>query len=261
MIEAEQTFVTTMGKAELDRVTLRGYDLCSELVGRLTFGQMAYLMLTGQMPTPEQGRMVDSLLVILVEHGMTSSAIAARLTYSTAPEALQGAVASAILGAGSVHLGSATDCAHMLTDALSGQADDADLDSIAESLVDRYTAERRILPGLGHRTHSSGDPRADRLFEIAAETGVAGRHCALLRLISEKASARRGRLLPVNVTGAMGAISCDLGLPWQVAKGFAIVGRALGAVAHLADEVREPMGKRMSDLINAHVVYQDPPGR
>src|SRR5215210_5183771 len=88
MIEAERTLVTTMGHAEHDRVTLRGYDLCNELVGHVTFGQMAYLMLTGQMPTAEQGRMVDSLLCVLVEHGMTSSAIAARLTYSTAPEAL-----------------------------------------------------------------------------------------------------------------------------------------------------------------------------
>ncbi len=258
MAQVEETFVTTMGRAEHDRVVLRGYDLCEELVGHVTFGQMAYLMIVGRMPTPGEARMTEALLCVLVEHGMTSSAIAARLTYSTAPEAIQGCVAAAILGAGSVHLGSATDCARMLQEALAGQPDDADLDALAEDVVTRYLTAKRIIPGLGHRTHSGGDPRADRLFAIARETGVAGRNCTLLQLIADKASARRGRLLPINVTGAMGAISCDMGLPWQIAKGWAIIGRSLGAVAHLADEIREPLGARMSALINRHVVYEDP---
>jgi citrate synthase len=224
MAQTQEAFVTTMGRAEHDRVVLRGYDLTEELVGKVTFGQMAYLMIVGQMPTEGQARMTEALLCILVEHGMTSSAIAARLTYSTAPEAVQGCVAAAILGAGSV----------------------------------RYLSQKRILPGLGHRTHSGGDPRADRLFAIAQETGVAGRNCALLQRIAEKATARRGRLLPINVTGAMGAISCDMDLPWQIAKGWAVIGRTLGAIAHLSDEIREPMGGRMSALINAHVEYRDP---
>ncbi|HZU07097.1 MAG TPA: citryl-CoA lyase [Chloroflexota bacterium] len=261
MSTAAEPLVTTIGKAEHDRVILRGYDLCRELVGHVSFGQMTYLMLMGRMPTPGQARMVEALLTVLVEHGMTSSAIAARLTYYCAPEALQGAVAAAILGAGSVHLGSATDCARMLQEALAGQPPDADLDQLAAQIADRYLAERRIIPGLGHRTHSGGDPRADRLFEVAAETGVAGQHCDLLQRIARHASARRGRLLPINVTGAMGAIAADLGLPWQLAKGFAIIGRSLGALAHLADEVREPMGARLAELVNAHVVYQDPPSR
>ena len=258
MAQTQEAFVTTMGKAEHDRVSLRGYDLCEELVGHVTFGQMAYLMIVGRMPTEGQARMTEALLCILVEHGMTSSAIAARLTYATAPEAIQGCVAAAILGAGSVHLGSATDCARMLQEALTDQPENANLDAIADAIVERYLTQKRILPGLGHRTHSGGDPRADRLFAIAAETGVAGRNCDLLRRIADKATARRGRLLPINVTGAMGAISCDLGLPWQIAKGWAIIGRSLGAIAHLGDEIREPMGGRMSALINAHVVYQDP---
>jgi citrate synthase len=261
MTQTEQQFVTTMGRAEHDRVVLRGYDLCDELVGHVTFGQMAFLMIVGRMPTEGEARMTEALLCILVEHGMTSSAMTARLTYSTAPEAIQGCVAAAILGAGSVHLGSATDCAHMLQDALADQPADADLDAIAESVVERYLAQKRILPGLGHRTHSGGDPRADRLFAIAEETGVAGRNCALLRLIAEKATARRGRLLPINVTGAMGAISRDMDLPWQIAKGWAIIGRAAGAIAHLSDEIKEPMGGRMSAYINANVVYEDPRAR
>ena len=259
MSDSGPSLVTTLGKAEHDRVILRGYDLTEELVGHVGFGQMTYLMLIGRMPTDGQARMVEALLTVLVEHGMTASAVAARLTYHSAPEALQGAVAAAVLGAGSVHLGSATDCARLLQESLrDGAKDHARL---ADEIVARYMAERRILPGLGHRTHSGGDPRADRLFQVATETGVAGPHCELLQRIAARVSEQRGRLLPINVTGAMGAIASDLDVPWQIAKGFAIIGRSLGALAHLADEVREPLARNINDLITSHVVYEDPPQR
>ena len=261
MSEALAPLVTTLGKAEHDRVILRGYDLCEELVGHVSFSQMTYLMIMGRMPTDGQARMIDALLTVLVEHGMTASAVAARLTYHSAPEALQGAVAAALLGAGSVHLGSATDTARLLQETLADAPEDTDLEPIAQELVDRYLRERRILPGLGHAQHTGGDPRANRLFAVAHESGVHGRYCTLLERLGAIATERRGRTLPVNVTGAMGAISCELGVPWQVAKGFAVIGRSLGAVAHLADEVRDPLARRISRLVDANVVYEDPPGR
>jgi citrate synthase len=250
--------VTTVGKAERDRVILRGYDLTKELVGHVSFAHLTYLMLMGRMPTEGQARMVDALLTVLVEHGMTGSAIAARLTYASAPEALQGAVAAALLSAGSVHLGTATDCARLLHETLAAAPADADLDALATQVVEDYLGTRRIIPGLGHAQHTAGDPRAERLFAIARETEVYGRYCALLERIAARASERRGRLLPVNVTGAMGAIACELGVPWQVAKGFALIGRTLGALAHLADEVRDPLARHMVGLIESHLVYQDP---
>jgi len=110
--------VSSMGRAELDRIFVRGYDLNEDLMGKISFAQMVYLMLVGRMPSAEEGRMIDTMLIVLVDHGMTTGAMAARMTYHSAPEALQGAVAAAILGAGSVHLGSSEYCAKMLNDAL-----------------------------------------------------------------------------------------------------------------------------------------------
>src|ERR671932_2478868 len=110
---------------------------------------MTYLMWTGRMPSEGQSRMVEALLCVLSEHGVTAASISARLTYANAPEALQGAIAAAILGAGSVHLGSATDCARMLQEALADQPADADLDKLAEATVERYLSQQRIIPGLG----------------------------------------------------------------------------------------------------------------
>ena len=254
---AEQAkIVTGLGKAELHRILVRGHDLTGELVGNITFSQMAYLMLAGKMPTEAQTRMVDALLVILVEHGMVSSVISARLTYHTAPESIQAAVAASILGAGSVHLGSSEWCARMLQNALPAGIHNADIDAIAESVAKDYEARKQRIPGIGHRTHAEGDPRADKLFAIARETEVYSRYSELLQKIAKAAEARLGRRLPVNVTGAIAAIASDLGLPWQISKAFAIVGRTLGAMAHIGEEIRHPMAAQIDKAIKSALVYE-----
>ena len=146
--------VTSMGKAEHDRIFVRGYDLNEELLGKISFAQMVYLMLMGRLPTAEQGRMIDTMLIVLVDHGMTTGALAARITYHSAPEAIQGAVAAAILGAGSVHLGSSEYCAKMLHDALPPDSKETDLDAVAAKTVDKYFAIKVPVPGIGHSIHT-----------------------------------------------------------------------------------------------------------
>src|ERR687883_820626 len=114
----DRKIVTGLGKPELHRVLIRGHDLTEDLVGKIPFSDMTYLMLVGRFPTDGERRMADALLVILVEHGMVSSVVSARFCYSTAPEAMQAAVACSILGAGSVHLGSSEWSAKMIVDGL-----------------------------------------------------------------------------------------------------------------------------------------------
>lgn len=247
---------TGLGMAELDRVLVRGFDLTEELVGKITFSDMTFLELLGRLPTREETRMVDALLVVLVEHGMVSSVVAARTTYHSAPEAIQGAVAASLLAAGSVHLGSSEWCAKMLVEALPTAAGDPDLDAVATAIADRYAEEKVRVPGIGHRTHSQGDPRAQRLFQVARETGVHGPYCGLLDRVAVRTGERAGRLLPVNVTGAIGAIALDLGLPWQMTKAFALIGRTLGAMAHIGEEIRNPATQTIDALIRGALVYE-----
>jgi citrate synthase len=255
-VSDQPKLVSSMGKAELDRIFVRGYDLNEELLGKITFGQMTYLMLVGRIPTADELRMIDSMLIVLVDHGMTTGALAARITYHSAPEAIQGAVAAAILGAGSVHLGSSEYCAKMLQEALPPDSKETDLEAVAVATVDRYFSLKVPVPGIGHSTHTQGDPRADKLFQIARETKVYGRYSDLLQKIGKIAETRRGRRLPVNVTGAIAAISSDMGLPWQMSKTFALLGRALGGIAHIGEEIRRPMARNISALIKSALVYE-----
>lgn len=254
---AEQTKITTgLGKAELHRVLVCGYDLNRELVGRITFTDMVSLMLRGRLPTAGEANMLNALLIILVEHGMVSHVVAARMLFHCAPEALQGAVAAALCGAGSVHLGSSEWSAKMLVEALPPDGKAADLDALANSVIDRYAAMKQYIPGIGHRTHAEGDPRAERLYRIARDNGVYGNYCELIQCISRISSERRKRLIPVNVTGAIASIALDMGFSWQITKAFALIGRTLGALGHIAEEIRNPMAANIDAVIKEALDYQ-----
>jgi citrate synthase len=144
----------------------------------------------------------------------------------------------------------------MLVDALPHDSQNPDLDTIAASIFEDHAARKQRLPGIGHRTHAEGDPRAERLFEIAKDTGVYGRYCELLQKLSKVASERRKRLIPVNVTGAIASIALDMGFPWQITKAFALIGRTLGVMGHIAEEIRNPMATQIDAAVKQAIVYE-----
>jgi citrate synthase len=230
-----------LGWSSPDRIVVRGHDLAQELIGKVPLGDMAFLELKGRLPTPAESAVFNAIAITLVEHGMTPSAIAARLTYLGAPESLQGAVAAGLLGIGDRFGGPVDDAARMLQEALADAPPDADLVAIAERVVAERRAAGRFVAGLGHPVHKPIDPRVPRLFEVAAENGFSGRYVRLMELIGEAMTRASGRALPVNATGAIGAIASELELPWQVGRGLALMARAIGLVAHLQEELVEPM--------------------
>jgi citrate synthase len=247
---------TSLGRAELDRVLVRGDDMVDDVLGQTTFAEMVGLVLLGRRPTPEAARMLDALLVVLVEHGFVKPVVVARFVYSNAPESLQAAVAASLLGAGSRHLGSSEWCARMLQEALQGAGEGPDLDALAEGIVADHEQRRERIPGIGHRTHAQGDPRATRLFAIARQTGTFGRHCELLLRVSEIAAEHFGRPLPVNVTGAIAAVASDMGFRWEVTRAFALIGRTLGAIGHIQEEMAEPLADELVRDIARSIDYE-----
>jgi citrate synthase len=228
-----------------DRIVVRGKDLPNELLGKINFGDMAFLDLTGRVPTPQESVVFNAILVTLVEHGVTPSALAARLTYAGAPESLQGAVAAGLCGLGTVFVGTMEGAARMLYEALPREraqsADGKALDALAQQVVADYRARSAAIPGIGHPIHKPVDPRAGRLFQLAAENGLAGSYVALMQRIGAHAERASGRTLPINATGAIGAISCEFGFNAAIVRGFGVMARAVGLVAHLLEEGERPM--------------------
>jgi citrate synthase len=226
-----------LGRSTADKIYVRGHDLAEELIGRVSLGDVAYLELTGRLPNQKESVMFNALAVTLVEHGLTPSTLAARLTYYGAPEALQGAVAAGLLGMGDRFGGSIEQAARMLQEA----PDEGERKTVARDIVSAYRARKGIIPGIGHPIHRTADPRTTRLFELAAENGFSGKHVELMGLVAREATHVYGRDLPINATGAIAAIASEMGLSWRVCRGLAVMARAIGLVAHVQEEMDEPM--------------------
>jgi citrate synthase len=246
-----------LGWSTADRIVVRGHDLADELLGKVSLGDVAFLELKGRLPTPQESIVFNAITVTLVEHGMTPSAIAARLTYFGAPEALQGAVAAGLLGMGDRFGGSAEDAARMLQEGLQNAKPEADLRAVAKQIVGAHREAKRPIGGLGHPVHKQVDPRTPRLFALAAENGFSGRYVELMQLIGAEASLSYGRELPVNATGAIGAIASELEIPWRVCRGLAVMARAIGLVAHIQEEMEEPLAaeiwSRVEEESSSHI--------
>ncbi len=250
----EQWLRSSIGSATPDTITVGGLDLPSEVMGQLTLTELAYLLIVGREATGPERRMLDAVLVSLADHGLTPSALAARLTYTGAPEAPQAAIAAGLLGAGSVFLGPTGDTAEFLVDALapaggSGLADtelaDDVLRAIAVAAVERCRSEGRRVPGLGHPVHRVEDPRTARLYALADHEDLLGPHLRLLRLVAEVNEELSGRRLPVNGAGAGGAALVDIGVPPGSVRGMVLIARTAGLVAHIAEEARHPIGRQL----------------
>ncbi|GAA6188504.1 citryl-CoA lyase [Litorivita sp. NS0012-18] len=237
------TITSAIGWSTPDKIQVHGLDLPSQILGHINLGDMAFMQVTGRKPTEQESNVFNAIAVTLVEHGITPSAMVARLTYMGAPESLQAAVAAGLCGLGTVFVGSMEGASKMLYAALPPEqaGKGADLAAIAKQTVAEHRAARKIVSGLGHPVHKPVDPRTPRLFDIAAENGMSGDYVALIQLIQKEAEAASGKTLPINATGAIGAICCEFGFPEEIIRGFGVMSRAIGLVGHILEETRNPM--------------------
>jgi citrate synthase len=249
---------TGIGATTADAITIRGRDLAGELMGSVSFTELSFLLVQGTAPTPGQARLLDAVLVSLADHGLTPTVLAARLTYTGAPESLQGAVAAGLLGAGSVFLGVVEDAAVFLAQivAASSGEGDADLRAAADAAVAARRSEGGRIPGLGHPIHKVEDPRTPRIYAIAAEAGLLGPNLRALEMVADASARQSGRTLPINGAGAGGAALADLGLAPAIVRGFALLARTAGLVAHLAEEMAQPLGMPLFREIDERVTYE-----
>ena len=243
---------TKIGRHTTDAIYVRGANLVDDLIGKLTFTEMMYFQLLGVRPTAAQAKILDAVLVTLMEHGLTPSAIASRLIYDSCPEAIQAAVAAGLLGVGSTFIGTMEGCAENIEEILSAPEGEA---ARAKAVARRLREAKQPIPGFGHPHHKPDDPRSPRLLALAEEAGVPGRHIRALRLLAAEVDAAWGRHLTINATGAIAALLGEIGVPREVARGVAVVSRAAGLVGHIREEQLDPAARHMWDVVSENVPY------
>ncbi len=264
MSDDRPAYPTALGASSPESITLLGADLAQDVMGQVGFGELAFWLATQRRPSRGETRVFEAVLAALADHGFTPTAIVTRLTYLSAPDSVQGALAAGLLGGGSRFLGVTEDCGRFLHDVLVSAGDlptdDAGWDALALEAVSEARAAKRFVPGLGHPVHKVADPRTPVLIGIAEEEGLRGPHLRLFEAIGRVHEQVLGRRLPLNGAGVCGAALADLGLPVEMLRGFALLARTAGLIGQLAEELRHPVGNEifLSVDLNNRSVDPDP---
>ena len=248
--DAPTTRLATHSNEEL---YYRDDGLVADLMGKVSFTEMMFRHIMGRTPKAGEVVILDAVLVTLMEHGLTPSAIATRLTYHSAPEALQAAVSAGLLNVGSQFVGTMENAAMLLTRLL---GDPENFEANARAEIRACRAEKRALPGFGHHLHKPDDPRSERLFQIAIEDGgVAGTYIDALKRFSMLVDDELGRHLTINATGAVAAVLLEIGVAPEIMRGFAVISRAAGLVAHIREEQTTPTARHIWDTVEDTIPY------
>ncbi|MGD9603045.1 MAG: citryl-CoA lyase [Gammaproteobacteria bacterium] len=245
--------VTRLCTSDVDHIRIRGRDLCRDIIGHMSFTDLILFHFLGHEPTRLQRAVVDAVLVCIMEHGMTPSAVASRLTYLGAPESLQGAVAAGLLGAGSRFVGSADEAVPLLQRIVAQPVDGRATE--AARIAGEYHGAKKFLPGYGHPIHVNGDPRVARLAEVARAAGARGEYLEAMELLGTAIREVSGKPIVINVNAAIAAVLLEAGMPQGIARGFNLIARCAGLVGHLLEEMQEPAGYHIWQLADAGVPY------
>jgi citryl-CoA lyase len=234
---------TSIAKSSPDETLIRGYKL-EDLIGNLTFSEMIFLVLKGELPSDSEAKMTDALLVACTEHGINPPSItSARIAFSGGNPVSAG-VAAGVLGIGDHHGGAIEQCAKLLQE---------NNEKSSEELVKKFREEKKRMPGFGHKIYTT-DPRTQELFALAKKYNIYGKNCAFAEQLEKALEKSMGRKLCLNVDGAVAAIMSDMGFDWRLGKGFFIIPRVASIIAHLHEEwLREEPFRRLDE---SEVVYE-----
>jgi len=232
---SELKWKTGITKVEPNRIVVKGYPV-DELIGNISFSQAIYLVLKGEMPSPEVGRLVDAILVSSVDHGASPpSVLAARTVASTGSE-LNASIAAGVLAISRYHGGAIEEGMRLFYKVAARMEEKGyDAEQAADEILQEMREQKKRASGFGHRLHTQ-DPRTAKLFGLAAELGIADQHVQISRTVESMLARTLGKPLPINVDGAIAALLCDLNFPPEIGNAFFIMARVAGLTAHIHEE-------------------------
>lgn len=228
---------TAISKITDDKEIVRGQNL-EKLIKEKSFVETIFLILKGKLPAKPEERMLSALLTACIDHGVGAPSATVARTVASTGNSLHTAVAAGIQTLGELHGGAIEGAAKFFQDTI-GEKD-------VENLMKELKEKKVRVPGFGHKVLAH-DHRSDTLFAVAKETGFYGKHCALAVAVEAALNKISSKKLPLNIDGAMAAILCDMGFDPKLAKGFFIIGRVPGLVAHVFEQMQSGEGIKRTE--------------
>ena len=240
--------------SDTDRFRMRGRDVLSEILGEKSFSETFYLLVTGNELPENHVRTFDACMVILMDHGITPTALVARMVHDSLPEDVQLPMVAGAMMVGNKFAGTMAGAGAIFKEGIKAGGDPREF---ARSVIARHKEQKKFIPGYGHPYYFPTDPRSDRMFQIAREGGVDGKYIELAKVLSEEIEKSRGKPLTLNVTGALGAVLNEVSFPVEVMRGVAAVSRSAGLIGHVFEEMENPIAPSVVDFINS-IEYRAP---
>jgi citrate synthase len=246
---------TSITKIEPNKISVRGYPL-ADLLGKVSYSQMVYLLFKGQLPEENIGKMIEAILVSSVDHGTTPPSALSAITVASTGAALNASVAAGILAISQFHGGAIEDCMRILIKAMDFKKEnDCSAADAAKQIIADYRSSKKRLSGFGHRLHTD-DPRTKKLFSIAEELNIAGEYLELAKEFETEIEKVLAKKLPINVDGAIAALLCEMDFDVIFANAFFMIARVPGLVAHIYEE--KTRYKPMRKIHPTDVSYDGP---
>ena len=238
---AEKKWKTAITQHIEHETYIRGYRLL-DLVGNLTFAQAIFLILKGELPTEAESKMMEAMFVSVIDHGIAPPSVIAARSVASGGNSLNVGVAAGVMAFGSAHGGALEDAMKFLQEGVKS-------DKSVSEIVSEYLSVKRPIPGFGHRYYKEFDPRTKRLMDLARHYGFYGKHCEFAQQVEEEIFRQKGKRIVLNVDGAIAAVASEMGFDWRLGKGFFIIGRVPGLVAHVFEELttEKPFSKRLNE--------------
>ncbi len=233
---------------------MRGRDVLSEILGEKSFAEAFYFIVTGRDLPENHVRVFDSCMVILMDHGITPTALVARVVHDSMPDDVQLPMIAGTMMVGNKFAGTMAGAGALLREAIEKGGDKREW---AQEVVARFREQKKFIPGYGHPYYFPTDPRADRLFQIAMEGGCTGEYIECAKILAEEIEKARGKPLTLNVTGALGAVLNEVAFPVEVMRAVAAVGRAAGLIGHIYEEMQHPIAPSVWEFINSIEYRED----
>jgi len=255
--EASAWWDTSIIDIHPGKIAIRGYPI-EQLIGRVRFPEMIWLMLRGELPTAERADLLEAALVPGVDHGPHAPSIAISRMAVTCGLPVNGAMASAVNVLDDIHGGAGQQCMERYheIDALAGE--EGDLVEAASAVLAKYRAAgEKIMPGFGHRFHPV-DPRVAPLYVLLqraqAAGAIDGRYARIGRAVEEALKTHKGKLIPMNIDGITAVVFCELGFEPELGRGLFILSRSVGILAHAWEQKQR--GRRIMGPMPPSIPYQ-----
>ncbi len=246
---------TGITKVEPNKIVTRGYPQ-DELIGNVPFSHVVFLLMKGEMPSENEGKMMDAILTACVDHGVTPPSSQASRVVASGGVPMPTAIAAGLMSIGDFHGGAIEKGALFLQEGVKRMKEEGKSSNEMAALLVAESKEKgkRIL-GFGHRIHTD-DPRTKKLLLLAKELGIAKEHVALSKAIAVELEKTLGKKLPINVDGCVAALISDMEFDWRLGKAFFVIGRTAGLTAQVYEEISRE--KPMRRMWSADVEYDGP---